>query len=147
MSGLKHSPTVTKGDELTVPVTKKPSVVAARTAMMTPTGTHSPEITIPAIASPRPYCLPPLVLTSAMIPKITPSGTQLRRPSTNAAMAQPLVERGGGYGYGDGSCQAGGAPGLCGGYPAGPRYGYGGWYGPGPGSGSCGDVTVLATLA
>ena len=78
---------------------------------MTPTTTHSPEITIPPIASPRPPCLPSLVLTSAMIPKITPSGTQLKSPSTNAAIAQPLVVRRGGYGYG------------CGGYPADPGYG------------------------
>jgi hypothetical protein len=60
------------------------------------------ESTIPAIASGRPRCQPPvaLILTTAMIPKITLSGTQLTKPSTSAAIAQPLVERRGGCWYG-----------------------------------------------
>lgn len=78
----------------------------AITAITAATTTHAPEIAIPAIASPRPDCLPSLVLTSAMIPKITPSGTQLNNERTSAAIAQRLVVGRGGYG----GC----------GYPAGP---------------------------
>jgi hypothetical protein len=47
-----------------------------------------------AIASPRPRWLRSRVLTSATIPKITPSGAQLNSASTNAAIAQLLVGRG-----------------------------------------------------
>jgi hypothetical protein len=58
MSGLKHSPTLTGGDESTVPVTKDPLIIPKRAAI-TPTGTHRAENTSPAIASPRPDCRPP----------------------------------------------------------------------------------------
>src|SRR3984957_14453252 len=51
------------------------------------------DITIPAIASPRPDSRPSLVLTNATIPAITLSGTRLTNPSRNAAIAHLLTGR------------------------------------------------------
>src|ERR1700730_12592612 len=51
------------------------------------------DITIPAIASPRPDSRPSLVLINATIPGITLSGTGLTKPSRNAAIAHLLTGR------------------------------------------------------
>src|SRR4051812_10580947 len=76
------------------------SVTSAITIPTPNNSTQRPEITIPAIARPRPFWLRCLICFSAITPRMTLNRIMLRMPRISDAIASPLVPCGGPCWYG-----------------------------------------------